>query len=443
MRPLRPRQLWRYLWLWALAALGLVWVSLVLVAWSTGRHEGRELTDGQLVAAARLLMDVPVQTPSNSPRTSTDVPLLRFDPYSPELRVLRWRGSELEWDSHGMGSLMTAPLRDGHQLVSDTQGADWRVFQVRDADTRLAVMIAVDHRNYLASDISEQIARPVIFVIPLVALLLAWAIRRGLRPLNRLSNEIAALDTGAGQTLDEHHRFTEMAATVDAINRLVRQLQGQVSRERAFASDVAHEMRTPLAAIVWQARAAREAATPTERDAALRQAEQDALRAGRILGQLVELSRAHALDAHAAEPLGLRDLAAGVLAPFAQEAHTTGHTLALQVPDELASRQAPGHRLMLELALRNLVDNALRHTPRGTQVEVALGEDAQGLWLAVHDDGQRGGAGTEVAGGGLGLGLRLTERLAAWQGLVLAREAAPAPFTTRFALRWPGSVAER
>lgn len=442
MRTLKPRQLWRYLWLWALAALGLVWVSLVLVAWTTGRHEGRELTDGQLVAAARLLMDAPVQTPSNSSRTSADVPLLRFNPYSPELRVLRWRGTELEWDSHGMASLLTAPLRDGHQSVLDTQGADWRVFQVQDHDTRLVVMIGRDHSNYLAGDVSRHIARPIIFVVPLVALLLAWAIRRGLRPLNRLSNEIAALDTGAGQTLDEHHRFTEMAATVDAINRLVRQLQGQVSRERAFASDVAHEMRTPLAAIVWQARVAREAATPAEREAALRQTEQDALRAGRILSQLVELSRAHALDLRAVESLVLRDLAAGVLAPFAQEAHAAGHTLALQVPDELLARQAPGHRLMLELALRNLVDNALRHTPRGTQVEVAMGEDPHGLWLAVHDDGQRGGADTEVAGGGLGLGLRLTERLAAWQGLALSREAAPAPYTTRFALRWPGAPTE-
>ncbi len=151
----------------------------------------------------------------------------------------------------------------------------------------------------------------------------------------------------------------------------------------------------------------------------------------------MELTRAHALDVRETEPLGLRDLAAGVLAPFAQGAHASGHALALQVPDELAGRQAPGHRLMLELALRNLVDNALRHTPRGTQVEVALGEDAHGLWLAVHDDGRRDGARAEVAGGGLGLGLRLTERLAAWQGLVLAREPAPQPFTTRFSLRWP------
>ena len=103
-----------------------------------------------------------------------------------------------------------------------------------------------------------------------------------------------------------------------------------MSRERAFASDVAHEMRTPLAAIVWQARAAREAGTQEEREAALRQTEQDALRAGRILGQLVELTRAHALDAREAEPLRLRDLAADVLAPFAQQAHVSGHTLALQ-----------------------------------------------------------------------------------------------------------------
>lgn len=439
MKPAAPRQLWRYLWGWALAALGLVWGSLVLVAWSTGRHESRELTDGLLTAAARLLIDSAVVGATTPERLAPTLPLLRPDPDAPELRVLRWRGHELVWDSHGMAPLVTAPLRDGHQSVLDTQGAEWRALQVRGGDTRLVLLMAMDHRNYLAGDIAGHIARPVIFVIPLVALLLAWAMRRGLRPLNRLSNEIAALDTGAGQTLDEHHRFTEMAATVDAINRLVRQLQGQVSRERAFASDVAHEMRTPLAAIVWQAHAARQAGTPAEREAALRQTEQDALRAGHILGQLVELTCAHALDAREAEPLGLRELAAGVLAPFAQEAHASGHTLALQVPDGLAERQAPGHRLMLELALRNLVDNALRHTPRGTQVEVALGEDTRGLWLAVHDDGQRGGAGSDVAGGGLGLGLRLTERLAAWQGLVLARESAPAPFTTRFALRWPAT----
>lgn len=431
------RKLWRHLWLWTLAALGLVWASLVLVAWSTGRHEGRELADGQLVAAARLLLDAPLQRPASAARTDADLPLLRFDPYSPELRVMRWRGSQLEWDSHGMATLITTPLRDGHQLVSDTEGAEWRVLQVRAHDTRLVVMIAVDHRNYLASDIAEQIARPVIFVVPLVALLLAWAIRRGLRPLNRLSDEIAALDTDAGQTLDEHHRFTEMAATVNAINRLVRQLQGQLERERDFATDIAHELRTPLAALVWQARTARDATSPTARDTALQQVEQDALRAGHILAQLTELARAHALDARAVEPLALRELAAGVLASFAQAAHGSGHQLSLQVPDALATRHASGHRLMLELALRNLVDNALRHTPAGTQVEVALGEDAQGLWLAVHDDGQRLGAAGAAAGGGLGLGLRLTQRLARWQGLQLAQEAAPEPFTTRYALRWP------
>lgn len=439
MKHAAPRKLWRHLWLWALAALGLVWASLVLVAWSTGRHEGRELTDGQLTAAARLLIDAAVAGSPPVDRLAPTLPLLRPDPDSPELRVLRWQGRDLVWDSHGMAPLMTASLRDGHQTVLDTEGAEWRVLQVRGGEARLVLMMAMDHRDHLAGDIARHIARPVLFVIPLVALLLAWAIRRGLRPLNQLSDDIAALDTAAGQTLDEHHRFTEMAATVDAINRLVRQLQGQVARERAFASDVAHEMRTPLAAIVWQARAAREAATPEERAAALRQTEQDALRAGHILGQLIELSRAHALDRRETEPVALPELAAGVLAPFAQQAHASGHVLALQVPDAMAGRQAPGHRLMLELALRNLVDNALRHTPRGTQVEVALGEDARGLWLAVHDDGQRGGAGAEVAGGGLGLGLRLTERLAAWQGLVLARESAPPPYTTRFALRWPAA----
>lgn len=430
MSPATPRWLWRHLWLWTLAALVIVWASLVAASYSTGLHEAREITDGQLASAARLLRGAPDGPSARQPPAGAGE-------YAPELRALRWRDGTLEWDSHGMAALLAQPLHEGYQTVRDTRGANWRVLQERDGALRVAVMMTLDHRANLGADIARHIVVPALVVLPAVALMLAWAIRRGLRPLNQLSDDIAALDTSAGQTLEDHHRFTEMSATVEAINRLVRQLQGQVGRERAFASDVAHEMRTPLAAIVWQARAAREAATGEERDAALRQTEQDALRAGRILGQLIELTRAHALDAREAEPLDLRELATGVLTPFAQQAHASGHTLALQVPDALTGRQAPGHRLMLELALRNLVDNALRHTPAGTQVEVALGEDARGFWLAVHDDGRRGGASTEVAGGGLGLGLRLTERLAGWQGLALVSEPAAPPFTTRYALRWP------
>ena len=146
----------------------------------------------------------------------------------------------------------------------------------------------IRQRGELGKDIAEHVAGPALLIFPLVALALWWAIRRGLRPLDQLSTEVAALEGFAGQRLDAEHRFREFNSTVTAINALVDSLQRQAERERAFASDVAHELRTPLAAMTLQASAAQLDPSPER----LAQLEQESLRAGRILAQLLDLARA-------------------------------------------------------------------------------------------------------------------------------------------------------
>ena len=112
----------------------------------------------------------------------------------------------------------------------------------------------------------------------------------------------------------------------------------------------------------------------------------------------------------------------------------------------------PGQSTLLELALRNLVDNALRHNPAGTYVEVRVARDATGqVTLSVSDDGgdvsavRTPGSDTEPDTGtssnvGLGIGLTLVERIAQSQGAQLVRDGGAAPFGKRFALVWPASV---
>jgi len=103
-----------------------------------------------------------------------------------------------------------------------------------------------------------------------------------------------------------------------------------------------------------------------------------------------------------------------------------------------------GHPLLLGLALRNLVENALGHTPRGTRVEVQL--DPAGRWVQVCDDAGQGVAAAVVQGAGdgprvralgLGLGHRVVEKIAAIHGATFSQAAAPEGFASCYRLEFP------
>ena len=451
----RQRLLWRHLWYWTLATLALVWAGHIAVAYVIGWHEAEEITDGQLVSVARLGLQ---QTafPGATVRASVPpawTPSPHDLTYSPQLWMVAWEDERVQWDPDGMAPSLPASLALGHQTIAlQTAGGEhrYRAYVAQSDATagpqrRVVVLMEYAKQDRMGRDIAGYMIHPALIVIPLAAAMLAWSNRRGIRPLERLARQIDALDTHAGQTLPPEHRYTEIASITDAINGLVERLQMQVQRERRFTSDVAHELRTPLTSAIWQARLAIDSTDPAQRSAALRQVEGDTLRAGRILTQLLDLARAQGLDATSTEDIDLGELASRLLSHHGQIAHDTRHELALNAP--ATPVRVHGNTMMLELALRNLLDNALRHTPPGTQVQVDLAQDGEGVHLAVSDDGAHlaGGtpeahpAGTPTAG--LGIGLTLVQRIAHWHGATLTRDQGAAPFTTRFALHWPQPAA--
>lgn len=483
----QARSLWRYLWAWALGAVVSLWLLLAGLSYSTGHLEAEEISDGLLVSTAQMLLAQPwpdqalvhggkASLSSPEPQTAALPAALHGHSdkaYVPDLHVLMWQDDRLVWDSHGMQAQWPATQALGHQTLHLTvQGEtqEWRVYVAesregnvsppsanaqadRPAVRRVAVFLDPSRREALASDIAEHILLPALLFLPLVALILASAMRRGLLPLKRLSSKISDLDVDAGQTLMPQQPFQELGVTVQAINHLVQRLQEEIARERRFAADVAHELRTPLTALVLQSRLARDAALPSEQAQALQAVEQGALQAGRILSQLLDLARAHSLGEEQSEPVDLCALAQAVVAEHVALAHALGQDIALEAPAHRVT--VSGQSTLLALALRNLVDNALRHNPSGTYVEVRIAQDGQGqVRLSVSDDGSdvvsdvvsEGAllgmpASAPTAGhapqAGLGIGLTLVERIAQSQGAQFIRDAGTAPFGKRFALVWP------
>lgn len=482
------RSLWLYLWTWALGAVLALWLLLSGLAYSTGNHESKEISDGLLASTALLLLQQPfepvpitepdmaapatgaAESPPSGPVVGGVRPHLQ-SVYAPDFHVLVWQGDRVVWDTHGVLSQWPQKLGLGHQTVQLTlqgQTQTWRVFVAESAHgtpaqagqpagqgRRVAVFLNQTRRDALAADIAQHIVLPALLFLPGVALVLAWAMRRGLRPLQRLSGKIAALDVDAGQTLITQQPYQELGVTVQAINTLVQRLQSLIGRERRFAADVAHELRTPLTSLVLQARLARDVAPGAEQAAALKVVEQQAMRAGRILSQLLDLARAESSPQHAHQPVDLCALAHQVVSEHAPLAHGLGQDIALEAPS--AALQVPGNATLLALALRNLVDNALRHNPPGSFVEVRVGLDAAGqAFMAVSDDGLPA-VGADVAQGaqrpapaalaadlsrsGLGIGLSLVARIAQSQGVQWVQGQAAVPFVKRYALVWPGAAA--
>lgn len=443
--------MWRHLWRWSLLALAAVWFTLVAVAYYTGEHEAGEMTDGQLLSAAELLLRLPGE-PTAALSTGLAVPVgrsLGANTYSPELRVVMWVNERVVLDTHGLSSLLPPTLAPGNQTVSlklDGQPTRFRAHRtdavvnpaLAGPSRRVVVLVEISRLKALGRDIAEHLVRPALVLLPLVALMLAWSIRRGLVPVNQLSQDIATLDVDTGQMLAPGQRYRELSSTVQAINALVQRLQVQAQRERRFTSDVAHELRTPLTALVLQARLVRHGSTPEQRQAAAEQVESEALRSGRILSQLLDLARAEGLDRQPAEPVDLRSLALQAVSEQAPVAHALGQDLALEAPSQPV--WVRGHVTMLELALRNLVDNAIRHTPPGTQIEVRIERHPPGeIVLSVNDDGARAGT-AQASQPGLGIGLTLVRRIADLHGAALRTDSPELPMTTRFALVWPDSA---
>ncbi|MDB5928594.1 MAG: histidine kinase [Polaromonas sp.] len=457
MNPLKGRQasLSRRLVCGVLAALLLVWAGFVAVGWRTGVHEADELTDGHLAGTAALLLalDLPPFTAGAAPTArqaslvvaAPSLSSLKKHDYQFSLSVLVRDGAGHVLARSGEAPVPLFALGDGFaDLQLGMPATAWRSFSQWDAahGRQVTVLVKTEEREALAEDVAVQLAAPGLWLLPAVALALGAAVLRGLQPLKALSRDVQALDVDTAERLQARHPYREFNAVVRSINQLLGQQQAALERERQLASEIAHELRTPLSSIALQAASLRGALPPDAQAAALRQIGADALRAGHVISQLLALARTGRDGL--AQPLQAVDLAAlarQVVASYAQAAWQSGHLLGVQGPERLTLQ---AHPLLLELALRNLIDNALQHTASGTSVEIQWGCAGSRPWLQVCDDGAGAGGGAEAPASGvhppsarserLGLGHKIVGRVMHIHGGSFEQPAPAPPFSRCYRL---------
>ncbi len=178
----------------------------------------------------------------------------------------------------------------------------------------------------------------------------------------------------------------EFLALAQTFNQMAQQVDGTVSTLRAFVSDAAHELNTPLTALHTNLELAQHAAEGAERAVYLDRAAAQGLRLERLAGDLLDLSRLEAAPAaHPLEPLDLARLVAERAEAFASRAEQAERSFTLVLP--AAPVPVAGQAGQLQRLLDNLLENALKFTPPGGSLRLSVAGDGPRACLTVADTG--------------------------------------------------------
>ena len=265
-------------------------------------------------------------------------------------------------------------------------GKSWRVYAASDGRRTSQVAQRWSARNELAQNAAFGAAMPVVAAIPITWLVIIWVINRSLRRLSVLAKALAERSVDAKDPIPLEHIPGEIAPLISAMNSLIGRLQGAVERQRRFVSDAAHELRTPLAALQIQVDNLQTHAK--SKSSAWRETIDDlkagVRRARALVEQLLKMARLEDRAPDRRQAFDLKDLIGSVVADHVAIAGQKDVDLGLSINDPVGLRLSdPDAKLLFA----NLIDNAIRYTPRGGTVDVALKMDGADALVEVIDSG--------------------------------------------------------
>ncbi len=295
------------------------------------------------------------------------------------------------WDKDGVLMFYSRPNlaipmrpRPGFSNV-DWNGQSWRVFTQLDGVRILQVAHPLSLRQEMAADLTRRAVLPLAALLPLLALGIWIIVGRALRPLSSISAAVRTRTPAALQPLPERDLPDELVPLVGSLNDLLARLNRALEVQRQFVADAAHELRSPLTAVQLQLQLLKRAESADERGAALARLERGVQRSTRLVQQLLTLARQDPQEPEGADaPVELNRLAREVVADLEPLAQGAGLSLELE---SQAIPQILGDENSLRVMLGNLVDNAIRYTPRGGTVIVRTRADGADAVLEVEDSG--------------------------------------------------------
>lgn len=363
-----------------------VWLAAAALTTFDTRHELDDLLDSHLSLVASTLL---AGVTANGADHEVDAPTLHR--MAPKVAFQVFVNQSLT--VHSMNA-PHAPLSDvvsGFSTVVLADGSKWRVFgsNRNDSNTQVYVAEQMSARADILMSVLRSILWPIALALPILVGGSWWAVRMALSPFRRLQAALAwqkATRVGQIEFLDAP---SEIKPLIDELNGLLSQLHEKIEHERQFTADIAHELRTPIAAIKINLDVLEVQLEASDANANVVKALQRAMhRTTRLIDQLLEFGR---LDSEqdtqiswTTDLITTAEDVAGELTPHALERN---QTLVFDRPRENENCVVKGRPELLASLIRNLVDNASKYAGTAATIRLEVGRAGERIFLVVEDSG--------------------------------------------------------
>ncbi|HSW93979.1 MAG TPA: ATP-binding protein [Gammaproteobacteria bacterium] len=267
-------------------------------------------------------------------------------------------------------SMLDAPIGFSDIQIENN---DWRVYATIDPENQNKIIVAelYDIRNQLVDNITRNNAYILLITYPIFGLLIWIIVGLALRSITRVTSEISNRASTYLEPVGSKNIPLEIKPLVAELNQLFLRLKLAFDRNKRFAGDAAHELRTPLAALKTQAQVALKANDEEDRVKALQKVVQSVDRSSHVVAQLLTLSRLSQEEAlNDVCPVDLHKLATEIIAYLVPVALEKNIEIEFTSPPDAVIIE--GNEIALGILIRNVVDNAIRYTPKNGQIKIQI-----------------------------------------------------------------------
>lgn len=395
-----------------------------IFSWQETREKIDEFFDSYQIALARQLAAADWSTLTPMAQKATDHQLKNIANAEDEdeaigFAVFDRKGHKVFHDDENGKNFAYTPVIGSYAEQRVDGDEKWRIVWIYSADKQYVIAVGqeLEYREDIAWEMAEEFILPWIFGLCALLVMMVIVITIEFLPLNKLAKEVQQRPEGDLSPLPDTHLPQEILPLIRAMNNLLKQTGTMLQRERCFIADSAHELRTPLAALKVQLEVLEMSADDEkERQKSIQKLGLGIDRSARLVEQLLALSKIDTVSAaklNEQVSVNWQQIADQLKEDYREIIERNDQSLTLQTKG--SGPIAKGNPVLCSLMLRNLVDNAVKYSPKSAEIKITI-EDRKLLVINSQSSidekhlsklGQRfyRPAGQETAGSGLGLSI--------------------------------------